>query len=88
MCRLAQIEFREETRKAEELRRELVEQRREEKYRKHYQICQQVIFYIDDFIFHVRGANYYMTMAASGPNTEILEFDRSISGRIFPLLSV
>lgn len=44
MCRLAQIEYHEETKKAKELRRELMGQRREEKYHKHYNICQQVGF--------------------------------------------
>ena len=29
---------------------------------------------------------YYMFVAASGPNTEILQFDFFISGRLFPVL--
>ena len=43
MCRLAQIEYGDQIRKAEDERKELLEERRKEKYDKHYKICQQVI---------------------------------------------
>ena len=46
MCRLAQIEYRDQIQKAEDERRELLGKRRKEKYEKHYDICQQVIFLI------------------------------------------
>ena len=38
-------------------------------------ICQQV-----------NNSFYYMAVATSGPNTEILQFDLLISGRIFLIL--
>lgn len=44
MCRLAQIEYRDQIQKAEDERRELLEERRKAKYEKHYTICQQVSF--------------------------------------------
>ena len=34
----------------------------------------------------VRTTYYYMAVAASGTNTEILQFEWFISGRIFPIL--
>ena len=48
MCRLAQIEYRDQIQKAEDERRELLEERRKAKYEKHYDICQQVIIIILD----------------------------------------
>ena len=36
----------------------------------------------------VSKLDYYMAMAASGPDTEILQSDWLISGRIFPVLLV
>jgi hypothetical protein len=50
MCRLAQIEYGDEIQKAENERKELLEERRKEKYEKHYEICQQVKFLYDDII--------------------------------------
>ena len=47
MCRLAQIEYRDQIQKAEDERRELLEERRKAKYEKHYKICEQVIFLIN-----------------------------------------
>lgn len=35
----------------------------------------------------VSKLDYYMAMAASGPDTEILQSDWLISGRIFPALT-
>ena len=40
----------------------------------------------DSFKTKLINASYYMALAASGPNTEILQFDGFISDRIFPLL--
>ncbi|CAB4023642.1 Hypothetical predicted protein, partial [Paramuricea clavata] len=49
MCRLAQIEYRDQIQKAEDERRELLEERRKAKYEKHYDICQQILSDIVDF---------------------------------------
>ena len=50
MCRLAQIEYRDQIQKAEDERKELLEKRRKEKYEKHYDICQQVICLVDIYL--------------------------------------
>ena len=50
MCRLAQIEYRDQIQKAEDERKELLEKRRKEKYEKHYDICQQVICPVDIYL--------------------------------------
>lgn len=46
MCRLAQIEYRDQIKKAKDEREQLLEERRRQKYEKHYNICQQVILLI------------------------------------------
>ena len=52
MCRLAQIEYKDQIEKAENERRELLEGRRKAKYEKHYNICRQVIYITFKYFLH------------------------------------
>lgn len=49
MARLAKLEYEEQTRKDKELHDKIAAERAEAKYRKHYDICQDVVGQILDF---------------------------------------
>lgn len=49
MARLAKLEYEEQTRKDKELHDKIAAERAEAKYRKHYEICQDVVGQILDF---------------------------------------
>ncbi|XP_028417674.1 sperm flagellar protein 2-like [Dendronephthya gigantea] len=48
MCRLAQIEYRDQIKKTKDEREQLLEERRKQKYEKHYNICEQILSDIVD----------------------------------------